>query len=191
MTAGRYPATIARRPMAAVFEARGSEAGLREGFRAAGLRLPETRNEALQADGGVHLMRIGPRRALALAFLEAEAALDSAFSRGFAKVAAADVANVSDMFAAFAVEGPGALDVLKQGAPLDLSPAAFPVGSATGTEMWSAALILIREAEDRYAILIDRSLAGYLEDWLTTANGLESGLRPGTMLNPPASLQPK
>ena len=191
MRAGRYDVSVARRPMAAIFEARGTEAGLRNAFAAAGLALPEGRSRIEAGEGGLRLMRIGPRRVLALAALEDEARLDAAFAKGFATTTAADAADVSDMFITLAVEGPDALAVLKQGAPLDLSDAAFPVGAATGTEMWGVGVVLLREAESRYAILIDRALVGYLQDWLMTANGQESGLKPGTMAKPPPSLKPK
>jgi hypothetical protein len=55
--------------------------------------------------------------------------------------------------------------------------------------MWSIAVILIRESEGRYLVLVDRALAGYLADWLAAANGEDSGLKPGTMLSPPAPLK--
>jgi sarcosine oxidase subunit gamma len=191
MTQARYDVAVSRRPMAAIFEAQGTEDGLRAAFAAAGLAVPEGRNRIEAGEGGLRRLRIGPRRILALAAPEDEARLEAALTKAFATTSAADVATVSDMFAILAIDGPDALAVLKQGTPLDLSDTAFPVGAATGTEMWSVGVVLMREADSRYAILIDRALGGYLQDWLMTANGQDSGLRPGTMTNPPPSLKPK
>jgi sarcosine oxidase subunit gamma len=99
---------------------------------------------------------------------------------------------VSDMYAVFSVRGPGALDVLRQGAPLDLSPAAFPPGSVAGTELWSVTAIILRSPgpEAAFTLLVDTSLAGYVGDWLAVAMGAPSVLKPGTMASPPRSLSP-
>jgi heterotetrameric sarcosine oxidase gamma subunit len=121
-----------------------------------------------------------------------EAALATRLERAFHAVETADVAMVSDMHAGFEVSGAGAEDVLRQGAPLDLSVKVFPPGTIAGTELWAVTAIIDRLAGDEpsFRLLVDMSLAGYIADWLATAAGSTSPNRPGTMQRPPASLRP-
>lgn len=188
----RYDVAISRAPMLALFEARGREPALEAGVRASGLAWPQGRNRFEPDAGGAGAVRIGPARALVIAPIEREAALGEALTRAFAGRPEADVAMVSDMHAVFSVGGPGALDVLRQGAPLDLSPGAFPPGAVAGTELWSVTVLILRgpEPEPRFTLLVDNSFAGYLEDWLAVASGAPSTLRPGVMSHPPRPLNP-
>jgi sarcosine oxidase gamma subunit len=68
----------------------------------------------------------------------------------------------------------------------------MPAGSATGTELWGAAVIIIRSEgpQPGFRIIVDRSHAGFIEDWLTVASGGTSALRPGVMIAPPRSWEP-
>ena len=188
----RYDVAIARAPMLALFEARGREPALEAGCRAAGLEWPAARNRFAPDAAGAGVARIGPARALAIAPIEREAALEEALARAFAAQLEADVALVSDMHAVFRVSGKGALDVLRQGAPLDLSPGAFPPGAVAGTELWAVTVLILRgpEPEPAFTLLVDNSFAGYVEDWLAVASGAPSALRPGVMSHPPRSLSP-
>ena len=192
MSGTRYPVTLTHLPMAALFEARGGEAGLAQGLANAGFAMPASRNRIEQDVSGVELIRLGPERVLLLADMAQENALAARLQAEFIPVADADVAMVSDMFAGFALEGPGAEDVLRQGAPLDLSPSRFPVGMATGTELWSTSILLIRRADavPLFHIFVERSYAGYLADWLAVAMGGTTVEQPGVMRSPPASLRP-
>lgn len=188
----RYDVAIARAPMLALFEARGREPALAAAIAAAGLDWPASRNRLGPDRNGASVVRFGPARALAIAPIEREAALGEALARAFDGQKEADVALVSDMHAVFRVSGPGALDVLRQGAPLDLSPAAFPPGAVAGTELWSVTVLILRgpEPEPAFTLLVDNSLAGYVEDWLAVASGAPSAARPGVMSHPPRSLNP-
>lgn len=188
----RYEVEIARAPMLALFEARGREPALAAAIAEAGLAWPAERNRFSPDRDGVGVVRIGPARALVIAPIEREKALEGGLTRAFAAQKEADVALVSDMQAVFSVSGPGALDVLRQGAPLDLSPAAFPPGAVAGTELWSVTALILRgqEREPAFTLLVDNSLAGYVEDWLAVASGAPSTARPGVMSHPPRSLTP-
>ena len=192
MTARRYAAEVTRLPMLAVFEARGREADLAAAMQKSGLKLPPTLNRAEDSKSRCRILRLGPRRALVLADADFELRLDGRLAQGFATAAAADYALVSDMLVAFQIKGSGSEDVLRQGAPLDLSIERFPPGSCAATDLWSASVIVIREAGEapQFTLLVERSYAGYIEDWLTVASGGSSTLRPGTMISPPASFQP-
>lgn len=173
--------------MLALFDARGSEAGLLVALAASGFALPASAHQVEAQAMGSTLLRTGPRRVLIMAEASHEAALGNALETVFAAVPEADLALVSDMFAAFDVVGTGAFDVLAQGAPLDLSDAAFPKGTGTGTELWGTSVVLIRldGPEPHVRIIVERSYAGFIEDWLTVASGGISTLRPGVMNSPP------
>jgi heterotetrameric sarcosine oxidase gamma subunit len=192
MTALRYPVAIHRLPLHGAFEMRGREPALQRGIAAAGLPWPSRLHQLERGAAGQDLIRLGPTRVLARCPLADEQALADRLAAAFAAEPEADVALVSDMFTGFAVSGSGAGDVLRQGAPLDLSLERFPPGSATGTELWSITAIIIRgpNGDDGFTILVDSAHAGYIDDWLAVASGAPSCLLPGVMSNPPPSLQP-
>ena len=87
------------------------------------------------------------------------------------------------MVVTFELAGPGAADVLAQGTALDVSDAVFAAGSVTVTDLWGVAAVVERPADlpGCRRMTVDRSLAGFVEGWLQTANGLRSALKPGVM----------
>lgn len=192
MSTTRYDATLARLPMQVLFDIRGSETGMAAGLANAGIKMPVVRNKVQRDTVGLEVMRVGPRRVLVKAPPEAEAEINHRLNAALGSVTDADYALVSDMFVSFELSGPGSEDVLRQGAPLDLSSQRFPADMATGTELWAVSVILIRLSVDPtcFRIVVERSFAGYIEDWLITATGGQSTLRPGVMMSPPASLRP-
>lgn len=70
---------------------------------------------------------------------------------------------------ALLVEGRRAEDVLASGCPLDLAPAAFPVGMCTRTLFHKAQIVLWRIAPERFHLEVWRSFAPYVEALLTQA----------------------
>jgi heterotetrameric sarcosine oxidase gamma subunit len=192
MSTTRYDATLARLPMQVLFDIRGSETGMAAGLAKAGIKMPVARNRVQRDTVGLEVMRLGPRRVLVQAAPEAETEINHRLKAALGSVTDADFALVSDMFTQFELSGPGSEDVLRQGAPLDLSSQRFPADTATGTELWAVSVILIRLSVDPtcFRIVVERSFAGYIEDWLITATGGQSTLRPGVMMSPPASLHP-
>jgi heterotetrameric sarcosine oxidase gamma subunit len=192
MTGLRYPVEIRRLPLFAAFEMRGREPALRRAVADAGLPWPARLHRIARDASGHELVRFGPTRVLARGPIDGEEALAERLEAAFAAEPEADVALVSDMLAAFHVGGLRAEDVLRQGAPLDLSPESFPPGAATGTELWSVTAIIMRgpDAGAGFTLLVDNSHAGYIEDWLAVASGAPSRLLPGVMSNRPPALQP-
>lgn len=188
----RYPASIARLPMLALFEARGSEAGLGAALAAAGLDLPSRMQPVIRHPSATTVIRLGPSRLLIICEASGEAMLGAELLAAFDTMPDADVALVSDMFEAFDVSGQGAEDILSQGAPLDLSITGFPVGHAAATELWGTTAMLIRRDGEVpcFRIIVERSYAGFIEDWLIVASGGTSASRPGVMIAPPPSWKP-
>jgi sarcosine oxidase subunit gamma len=83
--------------------------------------------------------------------------------------------DVSDGFVALVLHGPGAAQALSAGCPLDLHPAAFPVGMVTRTVLARAGITLWRRDADEWRVEVPRSLAAYARDFLAeAARGLPS-----------------
>jgi heterotetrameric sarcosine oxidase gamma subunit len=191
VNAPRYDVALRRLAPTARFETCGKPEDLAAALRAAGLPVPERRNSSLAGDGRVRVDWLGPQRQVVRAPLEQEEAVGRALEAAFAGFAGADVTCITDMVVTFELAGSGAADVLAQGTPLDLSPAAFLPASATGTELWGVGVIVERPAADpkTFRVTVERSYAGYVEGWLRTAAGLISDLRPGVMTAPPGRAQ--
>lgn len=77
--------------------------------------------------------------------------------------------DVSHRDVTFTVEGRGADAVINAGCPIDVSPAAFPVGSATRTIFGKAEIVLARLAADRFTVTCWRSFAPYVQGFLIEA----------------------
>jgi sarcosine oxidase subunit gamma len=77
------------------------------------------------------------------------------------------VVDVSERAITLVLEGPRAIDVLQSGAPRDL--AQFAIGEARRTIYETVEIVLIREAEERWAVDVWRSFAPWLREALVTA----------------------
>ncbi len=78
--------------------------------------------------------------------------------------------NVSDARAVIALTGSGVAEVLAKGAPVDLSPAAFPAGAARRSHIGGVAVGFWRKAEHEWEIVGFNSFARHLFDWLVDAS---------------------
>ncbi len=68
------------------------------------------------------------------------------------------------------LQGPGSIDLLARGCPLDLHPRAFPTGALAQTHIAKAgATVLCLYAGIQYEITVRRSFADYLVRWLCEA----------------------
>jgi len=111
---------------------------------------------------------LGPDEWLLLAPEEEAAAIGLALSQALAGVAHALV-DVSHRQTGLVLEGPRASQLLNAGCPLDLDPAAFPVGMCTRTLLGKAEIILWRTAKHRFRLEVWRSFAPYLVQFLGEA----------------------
>lgn len=86
--------------------------------------------------------------------------------------------NVSDARAVLTLSGARVPEVLAKSAPLDLAPAAFPVGMARRTHIGGIAVAFWRKGEADWEIVCLRSFARHLFDWLVQASrqGSEVGI---------------
>ncbi len=86
--------------------------------------------------------------------------------------------NVSDARAVITLAGAGVAEVLAKGAPVDLTDAAFPAGTARRTHISGVAVGFWRKTGHEWEIVCFRSFARYLFDWLveSSAEGGEVGV---------------
>lgn len=68
------------------------------------------------------------------------------------------------------VSGPQSRNLLKKASPIDVHPQAFPVGKCVGTVFAKSAAGIVRVGEDHYLLVVRRSFADYIWDWLMDAS---------------------
>ena len=66
--------------------------------------------------------------------------------------------------------GPESRNVLKKAAPIDVHPQAFPIGKCVGTVFAKSAAGIVRTGDDSYLLVVRRSFADYIWDWLADAS---------------------
>lgn len=111
---------------------------------------------------------LGPDEWLLLAPEAETAALVAAIGAGLAAVPHALV-DISHRQVGFAVAGTQAATLLNTGCPLDLDPAAFPVGMCTRTVLAKCDVALWRRGIDRFRLEVNRSFADYVAGYLRVA----------------------
>ena len=111
--------------------------------------------------GGRTALWLGPDEWLLLA---PPGTLDPAIT-----VTGAAVVDIGHRQVGLALEGPGAVDALAAGCPLDLHSSAFPPGMCTRTVFGKAEIVLWRQSEARFHVEAWRSFAGYVHGLLEVA----------------------
>ena len=83
---------------------------------------------------------------------------------------AASAVDVTDLRAEFELAGPRAADVLRKGCGIDLHPRVFGPGDCALTSL-ARVRVALRQTDERpvYRLLVERSVAPYLWDWLVDA----------------------
>lgn len=84
--------------------------------------------------------------------------------------ALAHVANLMRGWAAFALTGDGARDLLAKGCSLDFHPRAFADDSCART-LFGQVPVTIERSADTFRLYVDRSLAAYMRHWLAVSAG--------------------
>jgi len=132
--------------------------------KAAGLDLPQTPGK-FSAHAERSALWFGPDQWL----IVAPAGDADALTRTLDAVAGSTV-DVSDLRAEFELAGPLAADVLRKGCGIDLHPRVFGPGSCALTSL-ARVRVALRQTDERpgYRLLVERSVALYLWDWLIDA----------------------
>jgi sarcosine oxidase subunit gamma len=140
---------------------KGDDAAFADAVRAvAGVAPPVQANTVARADT-VTIFWLGPNEWQVQAPGENGAALFAQLRAALAGQFAA-VTDVSDGYTVIVLENPDAAGLLSRGCPLDLDVSVFPVGTCAQSVFSKASVLLSREAEQRFAIVVRRSFAPYL-----------------------------
>ena len=143
--------------------------------RVFGVEPPTTPNTYAEGNGAV-IGWMGPTEWLVMVDSEARAAWLDALREALADVHAG-VVDLSGGQTTIGLEGPHALDVLAKGSTLDLHPRVAGAGFCTRSLLAKSAMFLrVIETGQRFEIVVRRSFADYLWQWLVDASG-EYGLR--------------
>jgi len=133
-----------------------------------GMHLPTTSNTA-SIDPQRQLLWLGPDEWLLKLRDRQGEAVAAALQQALSGVHGA-VVDVGHGFTTLLLQGPGSIDLLARGCPLDLHPRAFPTGALAQSHIAKAgATVLCLYAGIQYEITVRRSFADYLVRWLCEA----------------------
>lgn len=164
---------IARLPDATLITVRCSAEALAQVGKPAGLAFPHAASRFTMT-GSTQALWIGPDDTLVIEEASDGRSLLAALEQAFAGIHAA-VVETSGNRVRLRLSGTGARDLMARACSLDLEPPHFAPGHCAGTMMARAQVFLMQRDDDAareeptYDILVRRSLATYLEDWLLTA----------------------
>ena len=79
------------------------------------------------------------------------------------------VTDLSDALVTIALEGPDASAVLARGCGLDLRAGSFGAKACARTRLAQLPVLIRRPSASRFELVVDRSAAQYLQDWLVDA----------------------
>ena len=150
-------------PMAR-FSFRGSPQNMGAAF---GVELPTQPMRAAYA-GGRAALWLGPDEWLMLAPENVHAEVRAAISAALG-AHPGSLVDISVRQAGLDIAGPGAIEVLSAGCPLDLDLSEFPVGMCARTVLAKAEIVLWRRAPDMFRLDVARSFAPYVAAFLTEA----------------------
>lgn len=124
-----------------------------------GVALPD-RPMAAHEEGSKAALRLGPDEWLVLDY-RASAGADP-WPPGPPPDEPVSVVDVTDRQVAILISGVAAADLLNAGAPLDLSPGAFPVGRVVRTVFGRVEVVIWRRSAERFHLEVWRSMASYV-----------------------------
>lgn len=154
-------------PPAARFVLRGRPAAIAAIGDTFGPAIPRTPCRA-EAAGGRAALWLGPDEWLLLGPEAEAAAIAASLERAMAGQSHSLV-DVGHRQTGLDLSGPGAESVLAAGCPLDLSPAAFPVGMCTRTVLGKTEAVLWRAEAAGFRVEVARSFARYAWRFLEQA----------------------
>jgi len=149
----------------------GADSGFLDAVRSAAGVAPPLAPNTVACAGAVTIYWLGPDEWQVQAPPEQCAALLAQLRAALAGRHAA-VTDVSDAHTVIVLDDPRADALLSRGCPLDFHPAVFPVGSCAQSVFGKTGVLLLREAPQRFALVVRRSFAAYLYHALQEAAGV-------------------
>lgn len=132
--------------------------------RVLGFALPLAPNTSGGA-GARSALWLGPDQWLVVAPAHDVPPLDTALAGH-----SASIVDVSDLRAVFQLAGPMSREVLRKGCAVDLHPRVFGTGAVALTALARVRAILCQlDQTPTYDVYVERSVAGYMQDWLCDA----------------------
>lgn len=165
--------TVTALPPLARFAVRGGEAAISAMGSAIGVELPRQACRAAE-EGSRAALWLGPDEWLVVASDRERDTIDL-YLNSVTTVASGSAVDISDRQVGIAIAGDRAAEALNAFMPLDLDPAAFPVGMCTRTIFGKAEIVLWRRGPRSFHIEVWRSFAPYVLACLGEAL-LEEGL---------------
>ena len=156
-------------PPALRFVLRGRQAAVEAAGRAFGSALPQEVCRAATAGQGRAALRLGPDEWLLLGQPDQGPTFATSLESAMQGHPHALV-EVSQRQIGIGVSGPDAAATLNAGCPLDLDPAAFPVGMCTRTVLGKIEIVLWRTAHETFRLEVWRSFADYAWRFLDEAS---------------------
>lgn len=142
------------------FALRLPDAGIAAASEALGVDLAGPINRVAEREGCASL-RLGPDEWLVLANEDQSAPIAASLERRMPD-RQFSLVDIGHRQTGIVLEGADAADMLSAGCPLDLDPAAFPVGMATRTAFAKAEIVLWRQAPTRFHVEVWGSFAPYV-----------------------------
>jgi sarcosine oxidase subunit gamma len=161
------PLTIATLPPATRLAVRGSGDAVAVLGDAFGLALPTDACRA-RANAQRSALWLGPDEWLLIA-PDGEMPALAAWMEDALRETAGSIVDVSDRNEGIEVKGAKAAEAINGFCPLDLDPAAFPIGMCTRTLFGKAEIVLWRTAAETFRIEVWRSFAPYVRGCLDEA----------------------
>lgn len=128
------------------------------------LQLPRAPNTAIAGDGRA-LLSLAPSQWL-LVCDEKRSAISEAELQAALSGTAGTVVDVSHAYAALAISGERARDVLAKGIPVDLDASAFAAGACAQTSLTDMNVLLYARGAQALDLYVGRSYAASLWEWL-------------------------
>ena len=126
---------------------------------ATGVPLPVQANSVSSTDG-CRIAWLGPSEWMLTVAAGSEHALRSRLEQALTGQHVS-VVDVSDGYTTVVLEDPEAADILARDCPLDFHASRFPVGACAQSALGKANALILREADNRFALVIRRSFAEY------------------------------
>ncbi|UWR05368.1 sarcosine oxidase subunit gamma (plasmid) [Ruegeria conchae] len=161
-----YDAAIARQPLNALFDLKGSSAAIQNWAADVLSTLPERPNSR-SGQASVELYHVGRNHWIARAPLEQEAELEKHLSPTNCP-AEISIVRVSDTLTFFRVVGPQADEVMSIACPLDIHETEFGEETVTYTELFGLKALFMR-CEDGFEFAVEQSFGDMVEDYLSRA----------------------
>ncbi|MGH7949550.1 MAG: sarcosine oxidase subunit gamma, partial [Candidatus Binataceae bacterium] len=140
-------------------------------LRIAGRSLPKTPNTWI--DGDPIICRLAPDTWWLVSAVHEAAVLEAAVRAACGKRPCA-IVDLTDAHVTLALEGPHAASLLARGCGLDFSPTIFGATASVRTRMAQLPVMIRRTTHERFEVIVDRSVAQYLLDWMQdAATGLD------------------